>query len=74
MLWLHSLHQQGSQDVAFSITVTGMFKEPLEREIMEQVQISNFKGDILMNRKNEPGGAQLEREKFKYRRWGTGGL
>ena len=53
---------------------TGIFKEPLDRQIMEKVQISNFKGDILMNRKNELGGALLEREQFKYRRWGAGGL
>ena len=56
------------------MTVTGSFKEPLDRQIMEKVQISNYKGDILMNRKNELGGAILEREQFKYRRWGAGGI
>ena len=75
VLWLHSLHHhQGREDVPYSMSVTGIFKEPLDRQIMEKVQISNFKGDILMNRKNELGGALLEREKFKYRRWGAGGL
>ena len=52
------------------MSVTGIFKEPLDRQIMEKVQISNFQGDILMNRKNELGGALLEREQFKYSRWG----
>ena len=27
-----------------------------------------------MNRKNEDGGALLEREQYKYRRWGSGGI
>ena len=27
-----------------------------------------------MNRKNEDGGALLETEQYKYRRWGQGGL
>ena len=49
------------------------YNVPLDRQIMEKVQISRFKGDILMNRKNELGGAILEREKYKYRRWGAGG-
>ena len=39
----------------------------------EKIKISYFQGDILMSRKNELGGAIIEREKFKYRRWGAGG-
>ena len=71
---LHYLHHhQGREGVPYSMTVTGSYKEPLDRQIMEKVQISGFKGDILMNRKNELGGAILEREKYKYRRWGAGG-
>ena len=74
VLWLHSLHHhQGREDIKYSMSVTGIFKEPLDRQIMEKVQISNFQGDILMNRKNELGGALLEREQFKYSRWGAGG-
>ena len=49
-------------------------KETLDRQIMEKNQISNYKGDILTNRKNELGGSILEREQFKYRRWGAGGI
>ena len=73
VLWLHSLHHhQGREGVPYSMTVTGSYREPLDRQMMEKVQISGFKGDILMNRKNELGGAILEREKYKYRRWGAG--
>ena len=62
-------HHQGRQGVPYSMSVTGTFREPLDRQIMEKVQISRFEGDILMNRKNELGVAILEREKYKYRRW-----
>ena len=73
VLWLHSLHHhQGREGVPYSMTVTGSYREPLDRQMIEKVQISGFKGDILMNRKNELGGAILEREKYKYRRWGAG--
>ena len=48
--------------------MTGIFKEPLDRQIMEKVQISNIKADILINRKNQLTGALLEREQFKYKR------
>ena len=36
--------------------------------IMEKVQISNFPGSVLMNRRNEMGGIRIERT--RYRRWG----
>ena len=52
--------------------VTGTFREPLDRQLTEKINISKFKGSILMNRKNELGGAVVEREKYKYRRWGPG--
>ena len=74
VLWLHSLHHhQGREGVPYSMTVTGSFREPLDRHIREKVQISGFQGQILMNRKNELGGAIIEREQFKYRRWGSAG-
>ena len=65
---------QGREDRNYSMTVTESFKETLDRQIMEKNQISNYKGDILTNRKNELGGSILEREQFKYRRWGAGGI
>jgi hypothetical protein len=71
VLWLHSLyHHQGRVDVDYSMQVTGTFRKPLDRQISEKINISRFKGDILMNRKSELGGAVVERERFKYRRWG----
>ena len=68
-LWLHALHHhQGREDVSFSMKVTGGYPEPLDRQTMERVQISNFKGPVLMNRRNEMGGVRVER--MQYRRWG----
>ena len=69
VLWLHSLHHhQGKEDVPFSMKVTGGYPEPLDRQTMERVQISTFKGPVLMNRRNEMGGVRVER--MQYRRWG----
>ena len=36
--------------------------------IMERVQISNFPGPVLRNRRNVMGGIRIERT--RYRRWG----
>ena len=69
VLWAHSVHHHnGRADVNYSMRVTGAYKEPLDRQIMERVQISNFKGPILMNRRNEMGGIRIDR--MRYRRWG----
>ena len=70
VLWLHSLyHHQGREGVSYSMRVTGSFREPLDRQIMERVQISKFTGPVLMNRRNKMGGLRVERT--RYRRWGT---
>ena len=69
VLWLHSLHHhQGREDVKYTMRVTGSYTEPLDRQTMERVQISSFKGPVLMNRRNEMGGVRVER--MQYRRWG----
>ena len=47
---------------------TGGYKAPLDRQLMERVKITNFKGPLLMNRRNEMGGLRVER--MQYRRWG----
>ena len=71
VLWLHSVHHhQSRHDVRYSMRVTGAFKDPLDRQIMERVQIQNFKGPVLMNRRSEMGGVRVER--MQYRRWGGG--
>jgi hypothetical protein len=69
VLWLHSVHHhQGRVDVPYSMRVTGVFRDTLDRQIMERVNISNFAGPVLMNRRNEMGGFRVERT--QYRRWG----
>ena len=50
--------------------VTGAFNDPLDRLIMERIQIQTFKGPVLMNRRSEMGGVRVER--MQYRRWGGG--
>ena len=70
MLWLHSkFHHQEREDVGYSMRVTGGYSTPLDRQIMERIHISNFKGPVLLNRKNELGGVLIERT--QYRRWGS---
>ena len=60
MLWLHSkFHHQEREDVGYSMRVTGVYSTPLDRQIMERIHISNFKGPVLLNRKNELGGSEL---------------
>ena len=49
--------------------VTGVYKDSLDRQVMEKVQIQDFKGAVLMNRRTELGGVRVERT--RYRRWGN---
>ena len=72
LLWLHSVHHhQSREDVNYSMEVVKSYNEPLDRQLMERVKISNFKGEVLMNRRTEMGGVRVERT--QYRRWGGGG-
>ena len=69
VLWLHSVHHHQSRvDVMYTMRLTGSYKDSLDRQCMEKVQITNFRGPVLMNRKNEMGGVRVER--IQYRRWG----
>ena len=43
--------------MAYSMRVTGAFKDTLDRQMMERVRISGFRGPVLMNRKNEMGAS-----------------
>ena len=71
VLWSHSVHHhQGRTDICYRMRVTGVYPDPLDRQCQEKVEISNFRGAVLMNRKNELGGVRIERT--KYRRWGEG--
>ena len=56
-LWLHSLHHhQGRVDVPYKMRTTGSYSDPLDRQLQERVNITSFKGPILMNRRNGMGG------------------
>ena len=69
VLKLHAIHHHnGRVDVNFSMKVTGLHSNSLDRQVTERVNIENFRGEILMNRRNEMGGVRLER--MQYRRWG----
>ena len=69
VLWLHSLHHhQGREDVVYRMRTTGSYADPLDRQLQERVNITNFKGPILMNRRNEMGGVRVDR--MRYLRWG----
>ena len=66
VLWLHSIHHhQRRPDVKYSMKVTGTFQDPLDRQIMEKIQIQNFKGPVLMNRRSEMGGVRVERMQYR---------
>ena len=62
----------GREDIEYAMEVAGTYREPLDRQLTEKVNISNFKGSILINCKNELGGANVEMERYKYRRRGAG--
>ena len=69
VLKLHSIHHHnGRADINFSMKVTGLHSSSLDRQVTERVNIENFQGPILMNRRNEMGGVRVER--MQYRRWG----
>ena len=65
-MWLHSLHHHdGKEDIKYTMQVTGVFREPLDRQLTAKTNISKFTESILLNMKNELGGAVVEREWFK---------
>ena len=72
VLKLHAIHHHnGRNDVNFIIKVikmTGFYASILDRQVTEKVNIENFQGPVLLNRRNELGGVRLER--VQYRRWG----
>ena len=69
VLKLHANHHHGGADVRFNMKVTGLHNDSLDRQVTEGVNIANFRGDVLMNRRGELGGVRIERQ--QYRRWGT---
>ena len=49
--------------------VNGVHMDSLDCQVREGVNISNFNGPVLMNRRTEMGGVRVERH--QYRRWGV---
>ena len=46
-----------------------MRNDSLDRQVTEGVNVANFGGDVLMNRRGEFGAVRIERQ--QYRRWGA---
>ena len=70
VLKLHAIHHHnGRDDVNFTMKVTGSHPNCLDRQVTERVNIENFRGAAIMNRRNEMGGFRVERT--QYRRWGA---
>ena len=69
VLKLHANHHHGGADVRFNMKVTRLHNDSLDRQVTEGVNIANFRGDVLMNRRGELGGVRIERQ--RYQRWGA---
>ena len=69
VLKLHANNHHDAADVRFIMKVTGLHNDSLDRQVTEGVNIANFGGDVLMNRRGELGGVRIERQ--QYRRWGA---
>ena len=72
VLWIHAVHhhQGREEEVEFEMRVTSNYNDPLDRQIMESVQISTFPGPVLMNRRSEMGGVRVERMQHRRVWWG----
>ena len=62
VLKLHSQHHHNGADVRYSMRVTGVHKDCLDRQVTEGVNIANFRGDVLMNRSCALGGVGVDRQ------------
>ena len=49
--------------------VTGTHTSSLDRQVTERVNIENFQGQILMNRRNELGGVRIDRMQMQKMGW-----
>ena len=63
VLKLHSNYHHNGAEVTYYMRVTGTHTDCLDRQITEGVNISNFRGEILMNRRGEMGWIHLVRRK-----------
>ena len=70
VLWIHSVyHHQRRVGERYSMRVSGRYKDSLVRKCMERIHITNFSGQVLINKKNEMGGVRIEIT--QYRMWGS---
>ena len=60
-LWKHCVEEHNSEEVKFSMKVTGSHRTPLTRQIQESVKIENSTANILMNSKSEYNGSRIPR-------------
>ena len=63
-----SLSVQLYKNICLFYLLILMNRSSLDRQVTERVNIENFHGQILMNRRNELGGVRIDR--MQYRRWG----
>ena len=56
VLKLHAKNHHGGADMRFTMEVTGLHSNSLDRQATEGVNLANFSGDVLMNRRGEIGG------------------
>ena len=61
ILKLNSIHHHNGREVNFTMKVTDVHSSCLDRQVTERVNIENFQGPILMNRRNEMGGVRVDR-------------
>ena len=47
--------------MTYRMRTTGSYPDPLDRQLQERVNITNFGGPILMNRRDKMGGVRVER-------------
>ena len=46
----------------FTVTVTGLHSDGLDRQVTEGVNLANYGGDVLMNRRGKLGRVVIERQ------------
>ena len=68
ILKLNSIHHHNGREVNFTMKVTDVHSSCLDRQVTERVNIENFQGPILMNRRSEMG--RMREDRMQCRRWG----
>ena len=61
ILKLNSIHHHNGREENFTMKVTDVHSSCLDRQVTERVNIENFQGPILMNRRSEMGRMRVDR-------------